>query len=361
MKRLAVLVVMAGCAGPEVEATWLEGFGYGWTVFNHRVSYVGVSVGDRVANIGVVGGTSTTGVAADLPEGCDPSTCTEYPFYDEAEATVHWGHVVTRRAVFGTGSTELAVGSAGDTTTVEVPLSSKGKGNAIAILSGLTVDTDEALASGESCYRPEYGWHPRNIAVSLGDPTLSDDGESASVEVTAAFRAGASLEEVRECVDAVVDDAVVKVRVDVLVAVGGGEATKADVAHGLVYEWDGSGDPPEQPDPSPAERPYDAGIDPTRAMVGWSALDFDFHLEVDPGRGAYLRTWSFVADPTGGSASGHATNYSPGTQIAGFDYTFAGTVRALDLRADVERGVLDVLLPERIDESGAPRIDSFDL
>jgi hypothetical protein len=42
-------------------------------------------------------------------------------------------------------------------------------------------------------------------------------------------------------------------------------------------------------------------------------------------------------DATSTSASGAATNYSPGTQLSAFDYSFTGTVSAIPGAFDVER------------------------
>ena len=54
-----------------------------------------------------------------------------------------------------------------------------------------------------------------------------------------------------------------------------------------------------------------------------------------------------------GVAEGFATNYSPGTQLSGFDYTFAGVVEAVDLGADVNRGLLEVTYEIVLDDDGA--------
>ncbi len=356
---LLMIAASSGCAGPDIEVGWMEGFSYSWELFNHRLSFVHADVAPTGASVAVIGGTSTTGYAPDLADGCDAGTCDEFPFYDDAAIKVGWGRAVVgaNRWAVGTATASLIADADGESATLQIPLEGKARGTATAILVGLELDTDEPLDGAEACYRPGNGWHPRRIAVSLGEPIVSDDGQTATVEVQAAFEAGNSLEDVRACVDEVADRARVATDVTVLVVVGKGDATATDVTHGATYAWSGSATAPEAQDsPDPSSRPWDPGMDAEGALAGWSAIDFAFHVDDPDDRGAYLRSWSFAVDPVAGAASGHATNHSPGTQLSGFDYTFSGTARAVDLGVDVERGNADALLPAALDESFAPVI-----
>ncbi len=340
---IGALAVLAGCGGRE-EISWLEGFDYGWQLFNHRVSTLDVRVADGAATVAVVGGTSTTGVPlGDLPQACDPDTCAEFPFVDTADVGVRWGSAETRSAV-GVGSITLEVGADGASGEVEVPLSRRAN-EATAVLNGFALTT---AAAPIECYDPAFGWHPRRIRLSLGAATV--DGDVAIVPVEAIFEAGASLEAERACIDAVAAQAVVGVRLDVLVV--GGSSSQATVAGSASFGFSGSAtDPGEQALPDPAA--WDVGVAAERALVGWSTVDFQLHTTDPDGRGAYLRTLGFHADAVAGVAEGFATNYSPGTQLSGFDYTFEGVVEAVDLGADVNRGLLEVTYEIVLDDDGA--------
>ncbi len=161
------------------------------------------------------------------------------------------------------------------------------------------------------------------------------DGTAVTVPVDVAFEAGNSLEDERQCIDAVVERARVAMTVGVQVISAGGDAVTEDVSHGQVFEYSGSsGDPGEQPAPDLADRTIDLGFD---GPIGWSAVDFRFHEDDPEDRGAYLRSLSFALDATSASASGAATNFSPGTQLSGFDYSFTGTVSGIPGVFDVER------------------------
>ena len=81
-------------------------------------------------------------------------------------------------------------------------------------------------------------------------------------------------------------------------------------------------------------------------------MDFQFHVDDAEDRGAYLRTIEYLADPVGGTAWGHATNYSPGTQLSGFDYAFSGTVVGVGFDGEVERGTASGTIEELVDEEG---------
>jgi len=348
----ASLSLVAGCTEPS-EAIWLEGAGFAWVAFNHRLSYVEIGVDDDVVRAGVIGGTSTTNEEPELPDGCDPDTCAELPLWDDALIGARLVHVSSSTATLARGRGSLIAGAAGGETTVTVELPGKGKGTVTAVIAGLTLDADTPLSGGEACYTPRYGWHPRRIAVVLGDPVLAGDGRSVDVPVSAWFEAGESLEEMRECLDAVNDQAQLAVAVDLVVIVGADEAESIEVAHGLSYPYgDGPMNPDEQPPPDPAERPLGTSLqDP---VLGWSALDFRFHDPDPDDRGAYLRSWTFDARLAGDVASGHATNYSPVSQLSGFEYTFAGTVEALVIDGDVARGLVRERLIVELDDDARP-------
>lgn len=341
-----------GLAGQAVTAVWLEEASYEWEYFNHRVSHLTFQVEEAGLSVAVIGGTSTTGVNPELPEGCDADTCEEFPFKDSALVDLRWARLETEEAAVGTGSIEILADAAGYTDTLELVLegSAGGGGNTAAVLQGFSLDTDHPLTGGEACYDPALGWHLRSLSVELGEPELTAEG-TLLVDVSVAASAGASVEEVRECVDAVTDQAQIPVTVHVL-----GLATAADVeselvAHGMAYEYeDEEGELVEQPDPDLAERPL--GLD--QGLVGWSALSFAFHVDDPDDRGAYIRRLSVAHDVDAGWASGHANNYSPPTQLSGFDYEFEGRLTGVDLSGSPERGSFSDTLPAELDDQGDP-------
>ena len=55
-----------------------------------------------------------------------------------------------------------------------------------------------------------------------------------------------------------------------------------------------------------------------------------------------------------GRVSGHATNYSPATQLSGFDYVFRGTAFGLALPGEVSRRRGEGLIDIALDEDGNP-------
>jgi len=342
----------------------MEGFGFGWELFNHRVSYLAFEVTEDVARVSVVGGTSTTGIDPVLPEECDPDTCGELPFTDRAGVRVRWGRTSTRGVQFARGTASVIATAEGATAPLEIPLDHKGRGEAIAVVAGFTLDTDHPLSGGDACYDPAYGWHPRRIAVELGEPELSDDRRSVSVDVTGWFVAGYSLEDERQCVDEVAEQARVPIDVAVLAVVGDRPVGTADVAHEESYTYGCTSfpclSPDPQPDPDLSARPLDLS-DLEEPAVGWSKFDFRFHVDDPDDRGAYLRTLSVDADLAGGTASGHATNYSPGTQLSGFDYAFSGTVRGMEVGGELERGVVEETVTVDLEEDGTPVIHDLPL
>ncbi len=330
----ALLWSLAGCTSfPEQEATWMQGAYFNWDLFNHRVSYIHLGVGDDEVEASIVGGTSTTNTPADLDEGCD-SGCSEFPFVDDADVRVGWSRVTTSDVALGTVRAELVVGAEGGSTTVEVPLPEGARRGATAVLRGVVFDADHPLDGEEACYRPEYGWHPRRIAVSIDEVTLEDG--VASVTVSAAFNAGATEDPTRQCIDEVYERALIPVTADVLVIAGfpSRALDEATVASAMTYPFDGG-----TPDKQEEAPPLALGIDTEGAIVGWRAIDFAFNTVENPGdRGAYLRSWGF--EITGDSAAGIATNYSPGTQLHEMDYVFDGTVVAVEAEGTYETGTV---------------------
>ena len=358
MNVLLLATALFGCGEP-VQGLWLEGFGFEWQYFNHRLSHFEVGLQQESVSAAVIGGTSTTAVVSDLPEGCDEEFCQEFPFLDNALVQARWARTETRDAAFGEGTASLVVDSVGASTTIEVPLSGRTGSEIAAIIVGLNVDTDQGFVAEDSCYASVQGWHPRRIAVDVSSVTLLEDKETASVEVTAAFEAGLSLEEERACIDEVAGSATAAVLVDVLV-VSGKEAEQHVIAHSLAYEAGNTPlSPAEQPEPDLSQRALDTSIED--ALVGFGAMDFAFHQTETDGRGAYLRSWSLGASSVEGWASGHASNYSPGTQLSGFDYTFEGRVEVLAVGAPVERGVVSASLPAELDEEGLPVVSELGL
>jgi hypothetical protein len=66
-----MILFILGCSADPVAHTFLEGFSYRWTRFNHRLSALHVAVDADQAEVAVIGGTSTTGVSPSLGVGCD--------------------------------------------------------------------------------------------------------------------------------------------------------------------------------------------------------------------------------------------------------------------------------------------------
>jgi hypothetical protein len=327
-------VLLLGCA-PESEIRWLRGFGFGWTGFNHRVSYLHWDLADDGLDMAIIGGASSTAYVPDLPDGCDEDLCSELPFEDTSTVDFSWGMTTTRMAVGVAEATVLATPSGGQ-TSLEIPLNAKGKGQAAVMLQALIVDTDHELADGPDCFIPMLGWHPRRLALALVDPQLSDDGQSITVTLEGSFESGLSFEEYRACQDEVIDEAQVPITARVL-AIASDEGEHHTVSHGQYYAFSGNQfDPEDQPDPDPGERPLPLSWD--QAIAGWSALDFRFHEDDPDLRGAYLRTLSVGLDEEQGWASGHATNFSPGTQLSDFEYSFEGEVTAVPADGELELG-----------------------
>ena len=336
--------------GPTASGVWMEQAGYEWEYFNHRLSHATLVANSQGAELAVIGGTSTTGVNPPLNEGCDPDTCDEFPFSDTADVTLGWARTETDEAALGEDSVEIVAEAAGVTQTLEIVLEGGIPEGAelAAVLQGFSLDTDFPLSGGEACYDPALGWHIKALSIELGEPELSTDG-TLLVDVSVAISAGASVEEARECVDAVMDQAQIPITVHVLGIATSASVDSQSMTQSMSYEYkDEGGQLVEQPDPDLADRPLELD----QELIGWSALDFAFH-EGDPdNRGAYIRHISVGHSPAEGWASGHANNYSPPTQLSGFDYTFNGRLTGVDLSATTTRGLLEESLPAELDASG---------
>lgn len=356
---MIAVLALAGCSGKELEpqrAAFLEGFRFGWERFNHRLSYLQVEAGEDRARVSVIGGTSTTGIVPEpLPEECDPNGCQEFPVADDAEVEVRWAVADTTAVALVPATVELLVGAEGASAKVDVVLP-KGVGDtATAVLTGLSLSTDEALAIGAACYRPAYGWHPRELRVALGEVAV--DGEAASVEVSAAFAAGETHEPQRACVDEVNEHAQVAMRVSLVVAAGEALAVdEADLHTEAAYVFGGDKrDPEPQADPEPV----DLGIGGPDAVLGFSTVDFRFHVEDPDSRGAYLRTLGWWVEPDG-TANAVATNWSPFTQLSAFDYAFDGVARAIPTGGTVRRGTATASLPADLDDQAQPVVHELE-
>ncbi len=336
---IVVGLASAGCGQKfdDNEGVWLEGFEFGWSLFNHRLSHLQVQVQEPGVTAAIVGGTSTTSVVPEpLEDACDIEGCLEFPFADTSELSVSWGRAVTTRALMVPTSADLLVGRDGQTVTVSVAVDAKKNSEVVAILQGVTLNTDHELSGGPSCYRPEYGWHPRAIEIELGAERIDDTVE---VDVFARFHAGDTQDPDRQCIDAINDQAVVPMTIDVLVVVGA-PVEVAQVSTSAAYPFSGNvGDPGDQERPASSS----TGLDGTDAMLGWTRTSFEFNPDSGDDRGAYLRTLGFLAEPDG-SAVGLATNYSLGTQLFDFAYTFEGTIARVEIGEGVTRGQVDGVL-----------------
>src|SRR5262249_39423864 len=151
--------------------------------------------------------------------------------------------------------------------------------------------------------------------------------------------------------------AIVDLHVDVLFLVGTGETVALDVVQGAEFPFDG---PPPEPQEDPAPLALAYGFEPT--ALGFSVLDYSFHVDDPDNRGAYLRTLAFDVKPgTLGTGEGNATatNYSQLTQLSGFDYQFEGQMRAVAFPLDVQRGTATVSLPADLDDLGHPIVTTL--
>ncbi len=356
---MGLVVMLTACGAGKGEdggprsATWLEGFSYQWDFFNHRLSFLDVRVEGSEAQLAVVGGTSTTGVVPEYEDDCERDGCEEFPFYDNALVTAAWGQVTTENANFATISIEVLATPTGESVTVELALDEEPRGEPVAVLQGLGIDTDHPLAGEPTCYQPGFGWLPRAIALSIDDVSLVRGGGAVELTLSAAFEAGNTLEEERRCLDESAPRAVVPIRADVLVVFAPSEPTRWTVSQSAEWDYGSRQEPLPQEPPAPEDR--DLPLD--QPIVGWSSLSWTFH-EGDPeGRGAYVRSLTFLTGEDG-RTGGHATNYSPGTQLSGFDFVFEGAAVAVDVGGEVDRYSLDHVLPVELDGEGRPVIHS---
>lgn len=352
---VVVPLVLLGCKDKDTDSgalqpvtqTWIEGYRYHWVGANHRLSYLKLGLDGDMLSLALVGGTSTSGEGASL-DSCDLA-CEELIFRDKSDHTVHWARYTGTDAVFAIGSVEAVATADGVTTSVDLTLPEAASGDVTVLVTGLTVNTNYPLTGGEACYIPAYGWHIKRMAAEVTGASLS--GSTVSADVSMVFEAGYSLEAIRECVDAVVDQAQVPITLDLMAVVSSGATASQDVSHGESYGLrDEDGDLIEQPDPDYGARSLDLGL--SNPIAGWSRLDFVFHEEEGLGRGAYIRDLEWLIDVEAGVASGHATNASF-TQLSGFDYAFSGTVVGVETTGEIERGTLVVTdLPASLTEQG---------
>lgn len=357
---LCGFLATAACSRDEARRdpttfTWLEGFSYGWEFFNHRVSHLEAVVEDDGARVAVVGGTSTTSEVPDLADTCDPEACAEFPFFDTAQVALRWGRVTTDLAVAAVGSGELTLGPTRTSTRVEVEAPAEAPdGDPVVLLRGFRFSTDLPLTGGESCYNPRYGWLPTVLDFGVGEVVTTDAG--VEVELTGQFAAGRTLEAERACLDEVIDQAQAALSLDVLVIWPEGSSKSWRVEQEATFPYGSRSEPiPQEPPALP-----DEDIPLAEAAAGVRALAWSFHREDPDLRGAYLRTWGFRAQEDG-VAGGWATNYSPGTQLSAFDYTFAGEFAAVEVGEGVETGELTAGLRPTLAVDGAPEVSRFGL
>ncbi len=321
----------------------MNSLSFEWAATNHRLSVLQARPRGDDLEVAVIGGASTTGVVFDEGGECVSSSCSEFPFLDTSVLSARTLEVSSKRSVLASGSTSLIVGADGATQTLTIDLPRRARGEGMAVLAGLRIDTGISQAL-DSCYDPRHGWHFRRFAVVLGTPLLSDDGEQATLTVDASFEAGASFEDARACVDAVYEQAQIGLEVDVAVVFDPRVVPASEVISN-EGAWE-RGEEQSAPDR------VDIGSAP---IAGWSTIDYRFHGDDPDGpRGAYLRSLAFELDPLAQTARGYATNEAPsGIQLSGFDYSFTGMVRSMDIRADfISRGYVDLALPATLDDAG---------
>jgi hypothetical protein len=239
---------------------------------------------------------------------------------------------------------------------VEIPLSRTAKGTPSVVLTSLSIDTDEGLSGGVSCYDPFNGWHPKQMNLALGEPTLAETRDRVTIPLTGVFEAGESLEDIRECVDAVNDQARVHVTAGLLAVVTPGDVLSQSVEQTMTYSYGSKFDPDPQDDPDWSQRSLE--LPSEDHLIGWTSMSYTFHQEDPEGRGAYIRSLEFGIDVAGNRLFGHATNYSPGTQITGFDYRFEGTVVAVPISGEVSTGVQTLEVPADVNSDREPIIHS---
>lgn len=320
-------LILSACSDPGT-ATVLSGHSFAWQAFNHRLSHLSYRVDDAGGvTAAVVGGTSTTGQTANLAESCDPDTCQEFPFVDSAQLGANVTQLTAAGLISARGSATWVVGAAETTQPAQLQWEAD-PGEITVLVSGFSIDTS---SSTSTCYNPAFGWLPRKISIAA----LADGPHAV---LTASFEAGLSLEDERACLDEAAGDATVRLTVDV-VAITGVEVRAVTVEQTAQYELGTASEPTVQPAP---EGESIAGA------IGWTAWKWNFHEADGELRGAYLRSLGATVD--GETA---ASNYSPATQLSGFDYHFVGS--AVSIQGDNESAEFS-----RVARSGeyTPTLDS---
>jgi hypothetical protein len=355
---LYLLSLLSACRpGPDA-AVWTEKMGFEWEKFNHRLSFLELLADGDAARAGVIGGASTTGIVPELPDSCEASACAEIPMTDTAAVALGWARSESEQLVFATAGAELVADAAGVSDQIRIPLPRRATGRATVLMQGLWVDGNVDV--GQGCYDPSAGWLLRHLHWSLDDTRLSSDGLSVVTTFEAAFEAGLSFEPTRACMDEVVPGARAHMGVRVLAVAGETRMETVDVTHGLAYAYTGNLlDPGDQAPPDLADRPLP--LDLERPMAGFASVDFRFQAGDEDGRGAYLRSLSIGLDTDQGWASGHATSYSPLTQLSSFSYAFEGRISAVELSEAPERSKTVVSLSAAFDEQGRPVVTAISL
>lgn len=323
----------------ETEARWLRSFGYSWNLFNHRLSLLHLHPRAGGAEVAVIGGASTTQHVYDEDGTCISETCTELPAFDASTVLVEaWSAAASDLdGVLLLEQTVRLVADAGGASAsaaVALPAPVPDGATAVAFLGGFTVDTGLGLpaeAAARSCYDPRHGWHPRRMAIQVDEARVDDVEAAATVRAT--FVAGPSGEDRRTCTDAVVADAQVAVEVDVVWVIAEGDVEAHTTASGA--DW-ALGESQFNPDPQPV--PADGVTALERAFpdgaMGWTGFDLRFNERgpaAEEGLGAYLRSVGFVVEADDSAFWGHATSYSPITQLEGFGYDLEATLVEIDV------------------------------
>ncbi len=353
-----MILALSACAPSldQAPAPVLSSFGFGWEDFNHRLSHLEVDAGVDGARVSIVGGTSTTAQVPDpLPAECT-AACEEFPFVDHSLVELEVHVLASQRVALLPAEVTLEVGRDGADGTLRAELPKGVKGEGTVLLSGWSLDGGLPLSGGPSCYDPGYGWHLSRLALSLGAVTERDGVVSAPVSVAVA--AGNTHDPDRVCIDEVNDQMRAEVRVSAVFVVGS-DVASADVPFSVAETYAFSGlasEPGEQPEPEPET--LDWGLDDAPLTAGIAAMDWVFYPDVydagDDEQGAYLRTLRFGA-ATDGVARASATNYSPFTQLEGFDYAVEAVARGVVFDGDVDAWeVSGVRLETLLDEAGAP-------
>lgn len=354
---LLALASLTGCGGhfdPQTGVV-LDAFGFGWKGFNHRLSHLQVEPGESSAQVAIVGGTSTTSERTELADTCDPDACQEYPVPDTSIVDLSWSVLHSDAVALVPFSVDLEASAEGVEQAVTVTLPEGAKGSATAVLSGLSWSSDHPLTGGEACYEPRLGWHPRRLMLAIGEPSV--DGDTATLTVSAAFEAGNTFDPERACIDEVNEQAVAAMRVDGLLLVGRDLVVEEQsIDDGRAYPFSGNKfDPEEQVPAEPIA--VTLGLDAT--IAGMASMDWRFYPDATDGKGAYLRTIGFLADPSG-AIGAWATNYSPATQLEDFSYQVTVVSRFVSADVRAESLSASAELPTLLEQDGTPMVHLLD-